>query len=276
MIEKFCNRDPLLPFLGPSAIPTDTGESLKFVTLVRANGLRDMFDIDRTVIEEIIENVASAQDNEAIMESLIRKLNKGLQKYATPHNSPPGNRHEVRSKQGMARQKLPDLLNEFKKIPNLPAKSFPGSSWVTPANPLLQEIQSQPLRTGQKIKRTIELLGLKHDDDPECRFLVQFSIDPEYHSLIRKPTMLSNGDPMVYATWRNTSSSTWEYGRTVDLNTLDIGLEEAVVPRPLVVAMANNIKVVGILLPADIIVLDAIRARADLVKNISENRKNHF
>ncbi|MBF0146415.1 MAG: hypothetical protein HQL85_09550 [Magnetococcales bacterium] len=210
------------------------------------------------------------------MKSLIRKLNKGLQKYASPQESSPANRQEVRSKQGIARQKLPDLLEEFKKLPDSPSKSFPGSSWITPAKPLLKEIQSQPLGSGQKVKRAIELLGLKHDDDPECRFLVQFSIDPEYHPMIRKPTMLSNGDPMVYATWRNTSSPAQGYGRTVNLKNLNVGLEEAVVPRPLVIAMADHLEVVGILLPADITALDSLRAQPDLVKRISDNRERHF
>ncbi|MBF0346348.1 MAG: hypothetical protein HQL81_01655 [Magnetococcales bacterium] len=271
MIKEFCDRDASLPFMGPPAIPTDTAKSLRFVTLVRASRLKETYDVDRAVVDEIHEKIASSQDNETVMESLVHKLNEGLQKYANLPESAPGGKQEVKSRR-KEMNKLSYLLSAFEKFPT----SFPQCSWITPAEPLLSEIQSKPLRSGQKVKRAIQLLGLKHDGDPECRFLVQFSIDPKYHSLIRKPTMLSNGDPQVYATWRNKSSPTRGYGRTVDLENLDVGLEEAVVPRPLVVAMANDIQVVGILLPADVIILNDVRTRPDLVRHISDNRERHF
>gem|GEM_PF-6612022 len=98
--------------------------------------------------------------------------------------------------------------------------------------------------------------------------------------MVRKPTMLSNGDERVYATYRDQSINPKDpvqgFGRTVNLSTRDIGLEEAVVPTFLVTTMVNELQFIGVLLPPDVKFLQCMREHADFVPVVSSNRYGVF
>lgn len=301
-LGKLCRRQPWLPFLGPLALDAGNVQgSKKFVTLVSASRLKKIVDVAARKIDEInnlANRIASAsptvkntEEVEGKMYGLIQEINDSFTSLilsSSDKNLPPiQGKQRVKTKRDKALEDLSVLLLPFKDKVGEIAASPPminnllNMRWIAPAEEFLAKVERSTTESkwALDVRRAIEVLGLRVFNDEEaqeCRFLIQFSVGQEHRNLVRKPTMLSNGDERVYATYRDKNIDLMNpvqgFGRTVDLSTQDVGLEEAVVPTALVTAMVEGIHVVGILLPSDIIALQNMRTHPNFVLAASTNR----